>query len=129
MTTTTTTDMYHHYELAVSAPKPFWRLLGYQTYSNTSEVGAGWHAADCLLAIAVGRGLSGPEALTWAAEEHQRRAEERTRSTAMAREADAVQALAVAIQGINEEQMIETILAKLTERTQYAVRQQLGRTS
>lgn len=65
------------------------------------------------------------EVVVWAMQEQQRRREERTRATAHAKEAEAINNLADAIRGASEDDVLARILGKVSERTRCAVLQQL----
>lgn len=89
MTTTTTTQLYRHHTLPITAPVPYWTALGYTVYSNTDVVG-GNHtlsAKDIEEAILIGleeTGANDHRPLVWAMKEVQRRQEAKTQSTAIA---------------------------------------------
>ena len=111
--TTTIITTFRHPSIDVSGPKEFWRALGYQPYSNTDVVGQISPEADALVLLGINAtGANDQRALAWALNEKQRRSEEKTRTTAIAREAEAIKA---------------RIISRLSEQTQYAVRQQLRR--
>lgn len=78
-----------------------------------------------IICLGIGRHGMTDQALYWAAEEYRRRVEESLRTSALNRDAEALSALATAIRGSAESQVAERIIGALTERTQYAVRQQL----
>lgn len=127
-----TITTFRHPTLPVSAPADYWHPLGYTTYSNTDIValGSGFRSdSDELVMLGVGAtGANDERALVWAMSERNRRNEERTRVTAQAREAEAIKDLANAIRTSAEDTVLAKILGRLSERTQYAVRTQLGRT-
>lgn len=123
--------LYRHPSLPVSAPEPYWTALRFTCYSNTDEVGNSHIGNYQEVAQAIMRGIEATgsndhRALAWAMGELQRASEERTRATALAREAEGLQSLAKAIRESGEQQALERIIGRLTERTQYAVRKQLG---
>jgi hypothetical protein len=124
--TTTTTRTLSHPRIPLSAPEWAWRAAGYATHNNSDEVGMGPYGAEALMLQALGRGLAGVEALAWVVTELARAGEERTRVTAQAREAEALTALAQAIRESGEADVLGRILERVSERTQYAIRQQLG---
>lgn len=120
-----------HRTLPVSAPECFWRAMGWQVYTNTDEAGERCHhgsGADTLLAVALTHGLEGEKALGYVVTEWRRETEERTRATALAREADAIAALAHAIKADSEQALVARIMGRLTQKTQWALRQQLAGT-
>ncbi len=103
MTTTTTkiTDQTPRERSGISAPGYLWKQMGFEVYSNTVTVAdhrdfAGPKDIDLLLARERS-GHTDERALIWLHEHLQQRADERTRSTAIARAADAGLALAKAL--------------------------------
>ncbi len=86
-----------HKTLPVSAPESYWRALGWELYTNTDEAGRlpFCDHADRLLAVALAEGLQGEKALAWVVQEEQRRREEQTRATAIARQGEAIGQLAL----------------------------------
>lgn len=115
--------------LGISAPRHIWTMLGYYAVTNNGILELRPNSfssnADSLIVRAKAEGHTGETAIAWALGEQTRQAEERTRSTAMAREAEALGRLAAAIRDGGEEAALERIIGRLSERTQYAVRQQL----
>lgn len=113
----------------VEAPAALWEAAGWRVYYNT-EIITRWPDSDMKRALplaVIETGGTGPEALAWAIKEVSRQSEERTRVTAINREAKAIRELASALRGAEESKVLEQIMGRLTERTQYAVRQQLKR--
>lgn len=120
------------HKLGVEASREFWTAMGWSigtvngveqpTYRNH------YHNYDQTLAIAIGNGLDGEAAIAWAASEDQRRAEAMTASTAMARNADALKALADSLRTQADQSVVEKIMRHLTEPTQWALRKQLAGT-
>jgi hypothetical protein len=118
--------------LGIRATEATWRAAGVRPYSNTDEIDArnldSFRYLEELLMLAVhATGTRDDAAVAWAVAERNRREEERTRSTAHAREAEAITKLASAIRDSGEDSTLERIIGRLSERTQYAVRQQLKR--
>jgi len=120
------------HKLGIEASREFWAAMGWSfTFVNDVEYPAyrsHIHNAEQTLAIAVGNGLTGEAAIAWAAAEDQRRSEAMTASTAMARNADAIKALADALRGQADQSVVEKIMRHLTEPTQRALRKQLAGT-
>lgn len=118
-----------HDQTGISAPQMTWGTLGATvgTYADGSLHVSGLpHGTEELLVIAIHETQSRDErAIAWALAERQRRREEQTRSTALAREAEAIGQLAAALRTANDQSVLDRILSHLSERTQYAVRQQL----
>lgn len=125
--------LVRHPTIPVEAPAYVWKAAGFTVYENSDTVGqpSGYDSStDISPLIVVGMQKhpgDGAAAVTWAIEERQRIREEKTRATAQAREADAVNKLAAAIKQSTGETVLHELLSRLTERTQYAVRQQLGK--
>jgi len=113
----------------ITAPRHLWIALNYEVSQNAAgetEVYRGPYKGEAdLYAARLATGADDWRALAWLAQENARRAEEKTRVTAQAREAEALGALAAAIKGSANEEVLSRILGRLSERTQYAVRQQL----
>jgi hypothetical protein len=65
------------------------------------------------------------QALAWAVAEHDRRKEAKTAATAQAREAEGLKSLANALRDAGDSTVLDRVLSRLSERTQYAVKQQL----
>lgn len=122
--------MLNHPKMPLSAPEYVWKAAGYNVYTNSDEVSppSGYsNEVDKLLPSGMARFPGDPDrAICWAAEESHRRQTERTRVTAQAREAEAISALARALSSCTEEEVLKSLLGRLTERTQYAVKKQLG---
>lgn len=117
---------YAHPTLPIEAPREYWAMLGYTVYTDDS-VGGGPHDGNELLALALANGRSQEEAIAWALAERQRRKEAAEMASAMRQEGAGLTQLAEAIQSTSEDEFIRKLLGRLTERTQYAVRQQLGK--
>lgn len=124
-----------HRTLPISAPESFWRALGWTVYAERegSEINdiagdrAFSHRIDEMLALAIVQtGANDERCLAWAIAESQRRTEEQTRSTALAREAESLGKLAEAIKTESESSLLSRIMGRLTEKTQWALRQQLA---
>jgi hypothetical protein len=112
----------------VTGPVEIWRSIGYEVTTDgvTWSVSERYDGRDAL--VYEGRRVTGRDdwhALAWAAAEEQRRHEACTASTAQAREADALRELAASIRSAGDETVLGRVLSRLSERTQYAVRQQL----
>lgn len=126
MTTNTTTY------LGITATTQEWRAVGLVPFSDGTRLSPSGMTspeveAELMQARAALPNAPGWQVLGEFARIHQARSEERTRSTALAREADAILALARAIRESAEEGVIlDRIMPRLTERTRYAVRAQLG---
>jgi hypothetical protein len=121
--------MYRHPTLNISASALTWRAAGFETYSNTDQVGRGPYGFDELLILglaAVPTG-DGQVVIAWAIAERQRRSEERARVDAQRAEADAMRQLAAAISATAEDDVLQRLLGRLTDRTRHAVRSQFGR--
>ena len=117
-----------HPGLPISAPEWAWTAAGFQTYSNTDEVGH--HQHHCsemteLLALALAKGLDGAAAIADAVTEQQRRREASAQTSALAAEAKAIGQLAEAIAEAGEDSALQRIMPRLTERTRLIVRAQL----
>jgi hypothetical protein len=116
----------------VTGPKSLWTALGYE-YTPTEDqaccahwIDGGVAALDAM--VYEGRRQTGSDdwqALAWAVAEHERRKASKTAATAQAREAEGLQALAKSLQQAGDESVLDRVLSKLSERTQYAVRAQL----
>lgn len=118
-------ETYRHPTLPIRASKDHWRAAGYSVYSNTDEVGcqdSPARACEELLLIALANGLSDEHAIAWALTERNRRGEERTRSTAQARLAEAITALAASIKPLNVRVLIERLVPSLPLEAQQEVR-------
>jgi hypothetical protein len=116
----------------VTGPISLWRAIGYQyTPTENEAIASHWVNGDVATLDALvyeGRRVTGADdwrALAWAAAEVQRRQEVRTANTAQAREADGLRELAAAIRQTGDESVLDRVLGCLSERTQYAVKQQL----
>lgn len=138
--TTTTTKITH---LGVTTDLRTWQLLGYREsrYREDAPIEAESvythldRESNAKLDSLIVRGKAatgstdGDIVIGWALSEVTRQAEEKTRSTAIAREAESLAALARAIKESEKQAIIEQIIGRLSERTQYAVRKQLGITA
>jgi len=120
-------DLYHHPNLPITAEAHYWQTLGYSVYTDSDRVGAGPHDGTELLILALGTGKVGRDAITWALAERRRRCEEDSRSSAISAEGAGLAKLAAALRDASEEDVLRKLLGRLTERTQYAVRQQLSK--
>lgn len=120
--------MYKHRNIPVSAPQHLWSAAGYTTYTNTDTVGSShYQGMDSILAVgAAMHPQDGQAALVWAIKERQRQQELQARNYAQLKEAESLAALALAIRESASEQVLQSILGRLTDRTRYAVRAQLG---
>ncbi len=125
MTTTTTAELYEHEELNIVAPKAYWLSLGYNVYTSGKVGGGPYHEEELLVLGIAATGAKDERAVAWALAERQRRAEEQTRSTAQAREADGLMALAQSIRQSSNEEFLKKLFGNLTEKTQYAIKAQL----
>ena len=102
---------------------------GFGCYTNVDSVSIEGRSVPLEL-IALGIGTTGhadDRAVYWACAEHRRRLEESLRTGAMGREAQAISELAASIRASNEQNALDSILSRLSEKTQYAVRAQLKR--
>lgn len=95
MTTTTTTEERQLTRFGITGPESLWRALGYEVYNNTDEPkpGLAYREAnqDAYLHLArVESGHTDLRALTWLLKWRSERTEEQTRSTAVARLAEAI---------------------------------------
>lgn len=105
----------------ITAPASLWRANYFETYSNgTIARGPDRHEAD-LAAARLASGADDWRALAQYKIERERQQEEKTRSTSISRLAEALNRVADS----SKETVLNDILSQLTERTQYAVRQQL----
>lgn len=124
--------------LGVTAPLNLWRLLGYKkaaypTKEPLEAVTPFTHhdkpATDALNELVIiGKNISkstGEAAIACALVERRLRLEERNRNDVARKEAQAVKELANAIKGASEREMVSSILNSLSEKTRYAVLQQL----
>ena len=116
----------------VTGPSNLWSAIGYQYTTGDGEQmrsASGFESVESLDALVYeGRRQTGRDdwqALAWAAAEHQRRREACTASAAQAREAEGLKELAAALRTAGDETVLDRVLSRLSERTQYAVRQQL----
>lgn len=119
---------YKHYRIPIEAPGHVWAAAGYTLYTNSDVIGVGnsVHGMDDLVVLGtLHHPDSGEKAILWAIAERQRRKEETTRSTAMAREAEALSALARAIEGCSEKDLISKILSRVSDKTRIIVMKQL----
>lgn len=116
-TTTTTTRTLKHPKLPLKAPDWAWVAAGYQVYSNSDEVGnppmSSMDGDKPILLQAITHGLTGEYALAWVVQERTRQQEERTRSTAMARLADALTKLPIQIKAVLEPSFSESLRSAL----------------
>lgn len=120
-----------HHRLPIVAPEYIWSSLGWAVYDKSDEVG---HRAqgeiDDLLALAFCNGLSGERAVAWAVTEHRRRYEDAVQNATAQKEAGAMEHLASAIERAvgdsGDFDAVQGIIGKLSPKTQFAVRSQLG---
>jgi hypothetical protein len=121
--------MIRHKTLPVEAPEEFWIAMKWSVYSNVDTAGGrafdNSGEADKLLAIAVTKGMHGADALAYAVEEIDRQHEVSALTRAMRTDSSAVSKLADAMKTEAEETVLSRIMSRLSERTQYAIRQQL----
>lgn len=127
---TETITKYRHPGLDITADAIYWRTLGYTCYANTDEVGGSpdgdYGSAKELLILGMqATGANDERAIAWALAERQRRREEGSRTAAAHAEAKAVAELAAAIRDSTEEAFLDRLLPRLSEKLQYALRQQL----
>lgn len=126
-------ETYTHETTGIQAERVYWAAAGCTVYTTgTVSTSMAAHNFDALLLAGIeATGAKDHRAIVWAMQEQQRRKEEATRSTALAREAEAIQSLASSIRSAavqeSEDSLLARILPRLTERTQYAVRKQLGK--
>jgi hypothetical protein len=118
--------------LRVTAPAKLWEALYHLSYRDTGEVEINRNAIhrpeDIDALVYAGRAATGSDdwrAISWAICEKQRREEAKTIATAIAREAESIGQLAAALKSESEASTVQKILRNLTERTQYALKQQL----
>ena len=116
---TTDTTMVTAEMITASAKE--WRAAGCEVDSTLGVFRMPYGFRTLLLQARLATGLTDWHALAWAVTESRRQVEERTRVTAQAREADAVSKLAAAL----SEDAAESLIGKMSERLQYAVRAQL----
>lgn len=117
-------------ELGIEASKASWEALGLTVYTDgTLGHGTRWpqDVHGVLLQAVHETGARDERAVAWALGELQRQAETDNQSRAQFAEADALKALAAALREMGDENALQSILGRLSERTQYAVRQQLRR--
>jgi hypothetical protein len=126
-------QMIQERTLGITASRQAWHALHVSVVSVDGEIVADASSAysphgtvELLLLGVAAVGTRDEQVVLWALGERQRRQEERTRVTAQAREAEAILALAGALRADTETAVLERILPRLSERTQYAVRKQLG---
>lgn len=108
-----------------------WRAVGFHIVGNPKD----WPGDEAKYSrhdmpyevVHLAIGIHGPTdaALYWAAQEIQRRREETTRACAISREAESLRELAGAIRGSSESALLEKILGRVTEKTRFAIQQQL----
>ena len=114
-----------------TAPRELFAALGYDVTTPDRDT---WsirdrsydHERDGM--IYAGRNATGTDdwhAVAWAVTEMNRHKEAMTAATAEARHAESIKELAASIRGSADQAMLDRILAGLSERTQYAVKQQL----
>lgn len=119
-------SIYKHPSLPISAPAQWWRSAGYTVYSNSDTVGGGPYHFEEFLILALAAGKADQDAIAWAIAERQRRSEQSAMTAAVASEASAIAALAGAINSSGESEITDRILSRVSERTRYAIKQQLG---
>jgi len=128
MSTQTDRDLTYGSIPGFTAPESLWRAAGGTVFSNTDEVGACGMRYDMPRLIAEGwhrHPGDGTAALLWALDEYRRQSEESARIRAQHADAAATAKLASAISASANQDALDRILPRLSERTQYAVRQQL----
>ena len=127
-----TERMLKHRSLAIEAPESIWRALKFQVYSNVDIVGDQYFdnngSMDVLLAIATVNGLSGSQALSWAATEHQRQREQSAMAASVRANATAIENLAKALSDQSDQNVVQKVMGKLSEATQWSLRKQLAGT-
>lgn len=119
--------MAKHVSSGIIATDMAWRALGYSTFSD-GTASSGPYNGEELLVLALAQGLTGNNAVAWAIAERQRRAEVQAIQGGIAASAKAIEKLAIAIRGASKSSVsgaLDDLLCHLTERTAYAVRQQL----
>ena len=123
--------IYRHAVLPIAAPEMYWTALGYRVCLGTDVVDKPFLPADeekiLILALGACPNATGETVLAWALREAQRRKEESERVRGQHHEANAIKELAKAISGSAEDVVLQNILRRLTDRTQYAVKAQLGK--
>lgn len=112
----------------ITAPLALWSAnhfeIAWKGEPATEYVSGGPHNHQAELAAArLGAGADDWRALAWLRTETDRRHEEMTRATGIARLAEAL----TKISQTGKESVLNELIGQLTERTQYAVRQQLRR--
>ena len=112
-----------------TAPVALWSAMGYRTGTPDHET---WWLSDdqpgLNALVYAGRAATGADdwrAVAWAGAEKSRRDEAKTAATALARQAESISQLAESIRTSADKSMLDRILAGLSERTRYAVKQQL----
>jgi hypothetical protein len=127
MSTETETKPYRHRTLPIEASATAWGAAGFQVYSNSDVVSAGPRDMDEMLVIGLAATSEQNDlVIAWALTERQRRRELATAAEATHAEARAIAELATAIRSSTEKEFLDRLLSRLTERTQYAVKQQIG---
>lgn len=130
-----TNRMITYTALAIVASEAAWSAAGAEVYSNRDTIdrgqllrryGNGVDMHEVLFLAVHVTGRRDDYAVAWAIAERQRRLEGSHQNAVISGEAGALRELAQAIAGTTESAVLERILGRLSERTQYAVRQQLG---
>jgi hypothetical protein len=122
-----------HPTLPISAAAELWSAMGWTTYANTDTVGGrswdggGINGINSYLARGiVATGANDERVIAWAVAEQSRHDEAKSAASAVRAEAEAITKLADALKSESERATISRIMSRLTERTQYALRQQLA---
>ncbi len=118
-------DTITHPTLPITAPANYWRAGGYTVYTDGS-IGGFLSGMDSLLMLAIAAGKHDEDAIAWAMAEKHRRSEESARNSALVADAAAICKLADALRQSSDDEILQRILSRLSERTQCAVRQQLA---
>lgn len=120
--------MRHHAVNAVDASEAAWKAAGaYTALSGEEKVACGPHGFEALLHLALHEGKTGDDAVAWAMAEDRRRKEADSLHYALRAQAEATEKLAAAIRQSGQDEALKAIMGRLSEKTQYAVRQQLGK--
>ena len=122
-------ELYTHPSIPLQAPAHVWRAAGYTIHDNTNTVGFNANPdMDMLITLGTAHHPDNDmQAILWGVTEYRRRCEERTRVTALNREAAAISELAQTIKSTTEQTVMNRLLDKLSDKTRHAVRQQVGK--
>lgn len=121
-------DIYKHRSLPIAASAAAWNTIyAYHVCSDGTACGNGDREVEALFLQAVHlHGLRDEAAIAWVSAAITRLDHERNATGAIRGEAAAIKELADAIRGSARDTVLKSILDSLSERTRYAVKQQLG---